>query len=102
MSAHSLQIAVAYSLPLAIAAAASWHIAAQSMFRAMQRAIVFTSLSFRHEAAQWLHATAQVLQASMQAANLSSGISISFECAGSPAGVVLRVRRADVEHGGVS
>jgi hypothetical protein len=66
MSAQSLQIAVAYSLSLAMAAAANWQIAAQSMSRAMQRAIVLTSLSFRHEAAQWLHATAQLLQASMQ------------------------------------
>lgn len=79
MSAHSRQIAVAYSLPLAIAAAASWHIAAQSMSRATQRAIILASLSFRHEAAQWLHAIAQMLQASMQSANLSCGISISLD-----------------------
>jgi hypothetical protein len=78
MSAQSLQIAVAYSLPLAIAAAATWHIAAQSMSSATQRAIIRTSLSFRQEAAQWLHATAQLLQASMQSAYLSWGITISL------------------------
>jgi hypothetical protein len=68
MSAQTRQIALAKSLPRAIAAAASWQMAAQSMSSAMQRAIIFTSGSFRQALAQWLHAMAQALQASMQAA----------------------------------
>jgi hypothetical protein len=46
--------------------AASRHICAQSMSSAMQRAIAFTSVSFRQEAAQRSQAVAQALQASMQ------------------------------------
>ena len=53
------------SLFLAIAAAASWQIAAQSMSSAMHRAIIFTLSSFKHEVAQLLHATVQSLHASM-------------------------------------
>jgi hypothetical protein len=59
---------LACSLPRAIAAAANWQAAAQSMSSAMHLAIMATSVSFRHEAAQWLHAVAQPLQASMHAA----------------------------------
>jgi hypothetical protein len=43
--AHVAQIWEANSLRRAIAADASWQIAAQSMSRAMQRAIIFTSSS---------------------------------------------------------
>jgi len=77
-SAHALQIVLAFSLPRAIAGAATAQIWAQSMSSAIHRAIIFTSGSCRHEAAQWLHAMAQALQASMQAAWTWCGISISL------------------------
>lgn len=63
--AHTPQMAALHSLCRAIAAAASWQIAAQSMSSAMHRAIIFTLSSFRHAAAQLLHTTAQSLHASM-------------------------------------
>jgi len=63
-------MAFACSLSRAIAAAAKAHIAAQSMSSAMQRAIIFTSVSSKQDAAQWLQLVAQALQASMQALNL--------------------------------
>jgi hypothetical protein len=59
VSAHSLHIATASSLPRAIAPAAKVQIAAQSMSLAMQRAIAVTSGSCKQAAAQWLHAVAQ-------------------------------------------
>jgi hypothetical protein len=65
MVAQTRQIAALYSLSLDIAAAASWQMAAQSMSSAMHRAIIFTSSSLKHDAAQLLHATAQSLHASM-------------------------------------
>jgi hypothetical protein len=52
ISAHSRQMAPACSLPRAIAAAANWQMATQSMSSAMQRAIIFTSSSARQDAAQ--------------------------------------------------
>lgn len=61
-------MAWALSLLRAMAAAANWHSAAQSMSSAMQRAIIFTLSSCRQALAQWLQVMAQVLQASMQAA----------------------------------
>lgn len=67
MSAQSVQIALAWALPRAMAAAASAQIWAQSMSSAMHLAITLTSVSCRQEVAQWLQATAQVLHASMQA-----------------------------------
>jgi hypothetical protein len=70
-SAQAAQIARAFSLPRAMAAAATAHSSAQSMSRAMQRAIIFTSSSCRQAAAQWLHAVAQSRQARMQEANRS-------------------------------
>lgn len=72
-SAQALQIstqrrqkACAWSLPRAIKEAATRQICAQSMSRAIQRAIAFTSSSLRHAAEQKSQASAQVLQASMQ------------------------------------
>jgi hypothetical protein len=50
------------------------HTAAQSRSRAMQRAIIFTSSSRKHSAAQCVHSLAQWLQASIQSINLSCGI----------------------------
>jgi hypothetical protein len=58
-------------------AVASRQISAQSMSSAMQRAIFWTSFSRRQEEAQWLHATAQALQASMQDLNCSWGMGVS-------------------------
>ncbi|WP_416763709.1 hypothetical protein ACNI65_21875 [Roseateles sp. So40a] len=52
MSAQSLQIEPACSLLRAIAADASWQIAAQSMSSAMQRDIAFTSVSWTQALAQ--------------------------------------------------
>ncbi|WP_443303663.1 hypothetical protein [Variovorax sp. CCNWLW186] len=52
MSEHRAQMDLACSLPRAIAAAANWQAAAQSMSSAMHLAIMATSLSFRQEAAQ--------------------------------------------------
>jgi hypothetical protein len=52
MSEQSVQIAGAFSLPRAMAAEASWQMAAQSMSSAMQRAIIFTSCSCRHAVEQ--------------------------------------------------
>ena len=52
MSAHSAQMAFACSLPRPMAAAANWQAAAQSMSSAMHLAIIWTSGSFRQEAAQ--------------------------------------------------
>ena len=69
MSAHSAQMALACSLPRAIAPAAKLQAAAQSMSIAMQRAIILTSSSTKHDTAQWLQATTQAWQASMQARN---------------------------------
>jgi len=57
-SARSADLA-AFSLPRAMAAAASAQICAQSTSSAMQRAIIFTSSSCRQAAAQWLHSVAQ-------------------------------------------
>jgi hypothetical protein len=67
-------MAWACSLSRDIAAAANAHIAAQSMSSAMHRAIILTSCSCKQDAAQWLQATAQMLQASMQALNFRLGI----------------------------
>ena len=67
MSAQSAQIALAWVLPRAMTAAANVQIWAQSMSSAMHLAIILTSVSCKQEAAQWLQATAQALQASMQA-----------------------------------
>ncbi len=53
------------------AAAASWQMAAQSMSRAMHFAIIFTSSSAKQAAAQWLHAIAHALHASMHWAYFS-------------------------------
>jgi hypothetical protein len=50
-------------------AAATRQISAQSISSAMQRAILFTSLSRKHEAAQWLQASAHELQASIHDLN---------------------------------
>jgi hypothetical protein len=66
MSAQRPHTARANSLSRAIVSAANVHMAAQSTSRAMQRAIDATSVSRRHEAAQWLQATAQRWHASMQ------------------------------------
>ena len=52
MPAHSAQMAFACSLPRAMAAAANWQAAAQSMSSAMHLAIIWTSGSFRQDAAQ--------------------------------------------------
>ena len=46
-------------------------ISAQSMSRAMQRAIIFTSGSCKQAIAQWLQLVTQALHASMQALNFS-------------------------------
>ena len=59
-------MALAWSLPLAMALAASVHIAAQSASSAMQRAIILTSSSFRQAAKHWLQVVAHDWQASMQ------------------------------------
>jgi hypothetical protein len=64
-------MAGAWALSRAIAAAASWQMAAQSMSNAMQAAIIFTSSSCRQAAAQWLQASAHSLQAAMHAAYFS-------------------------------
>jgi hypothetical protein len=86
ISAHSLQMALAWALPRAIAAAASWQIAAQSISSAMHLVIAFTSSSARHEAAQWLQAVAHSLHASMHDSNLSCGITeLLWLIAGKPA-----------------
>jgi hypothetical protein len=74
--AHSAQIALACSLPRAIAAAANAQMAAQSMSSAMQRAIFFTSGSCKQAIEQELHAIAHALQASMQASNFLRFITI--------------------------
>jgi hypothetical protein len=58
MFAHSAQMSRAHSLLRAIAPEANPQISAQSMSRAMQRAIDFTSGSCRHAVAQWWHAVA--------------------------------------------
>jgi hypothetical protein len=68
-------MAWACSLSRAIAAAANAHIAAQSMSSAMHRAIILMSSSCKQDAAQWLQATAQLLQASIQALNFRLSIS---------------------------
>lgn len=81
MSAQRAQIAFACWLFLAIAAAASAQMPAQSMSSAMQAAIFFTSGSCRQAAAQWLQATAQALQASIQALNLC-GVIFATKCEG--------------------
>tara|TARA_R110001599_G_scaffold159052_2_gene346315 strand:- start:125585 stop:125767 length:183 start_codon:yes stop_codon:yes gene_type:complete len=60
MSAQTLQTAVANSLPRPINPAAVRQISAQSMSEAIQRAIIFTSGSCKHEAAQWSQAVAQL------------------------------------------
>ena len=52
MLAHNLQMADACSLSRDIAATANAQMAAQSISSAMQRAIIFTSGSRKHEAAQ--------------------------------------------------
>ena len=67
MSAQSAQIALAWALPRAMAAAANAQIWAQSISSSMHLAIILTSVSCKQEIAQWLQATAQALQASMQA-----------------------------------
>jgi hypothetical protein len=67
-------MALEFSLARAMAAAASAQICAQSISIAMQRAIILTSGSCRQDAAQWLHAIAQALQASMQALNFWCGM----------------------------
>jgi hypothetical protein len=72
-------MAGAWALSRAIAAAASWQMAAQSMSSAMQPAIIFTSSSCRQAAAQWLQAIAQSLQAAMQAAYLSWAMAFLLE-----------------------
>jgi hypothetical protein len=67
-------MAWACSLSRDIDPAANAHIAAQSMSSAMHRAIMLTSSSFKQDAAQRLHATAQLLQASTQALNFRLGM----------------------------
>jgi hypothetical protein len=67
MSAQSAQIAWACALSRAMAAVAIAQISAQSISSAMHLVIILTSVSCKQDAAQWLHATAQALQASMQA-----------------------------------
>jgi hypothetical protein len=69
ISAQDWQIMLATSLPLAIAPAARRHIWEQSISRAIQRAIDFTSCSCKQPAAHMSQARAQSLQASMQDAN---------------------------------
>ncbi len=66
MSAHTLQMAWACSLPLAMAPDANLQISAQSMSSAMHRAIIFTSDSCRQAVEQWLQAIAHWSHASMQ------------------------------------
>lgn len=58
MSAHTLQMACACSLPRAMVADASLQSSAQSMSSAMQRAITFTSGSCKQAVEQWLQAIA--------------------------------------------
>jgi hypothetical protein len=74
MSAHKAQMAWLCSLPRDMAEAASAQTWAQSMSSAMQRTIILTSVSWRHEAIQRLQATAHALQASIQALNFWGGI----------------------------
>lgn len=69
--AQTPHIAAACSEPRAISPTAVRHAAAQSMSSAMQRAIACTSGSRRQALAQWSHASAQALQASMQDAKRS-------------------------------
>jgi hypothetical protein len=73
-SAHMVQIAFAHSLARPIAAAASSQAWAQSTSRAMQRASIFMFCSRRQDAAQWLQASAQAWQASMQVENFWWGM----------------------------
>jgi len=68
ISEQRAQIAAAFSLSRAMYPAARRQSCAQSMSRAMQRAIALGSSSARHAAAQWSQASAQALHASMQAA----------------------------------
>jgi hypothetical protein len=63
-------------------AAARRHIWAQSMSVAMQRAIILTSCSFKQDAAQKSHASAQELQASIQEAYCWLGMMFSSQLAG--------------------
>jgi hypothetical protein len=65
ISAHRLQTSSAFSLFLAMIAAAVVHIAAQSNSSAMQRARALEA-SLTHAAAQRLQAVAQASQSSMQ------------------------------------
>jgi hypothetical protein len=73
-SAQVSQIEPARSLPRAMQAAARRQISAQSMSSFMQRAMLCTSFSAKHDVAQWSQAVAQALQASMQDWNCSCGM----------------------------
>ncbi|MGZ8294155.1 MAG: hypothetical protein ACXWVG_14005 [Telluria sp.] len=66
-SAHIWHTAVANSLSRAMYDEAMRQICAQSMSSAMQRAIILTSFSRKHEAKQKSHASAQASHASMHA-----------------------------------
>lgn len=66
--AHVPQTDFANVLPRAMKPAAIRQTAAQSISKAMQFAIIFTSSSCRQAVAQWSQASAHALQASMQEA----------------------------------
>jgi hypothetical protein len=67
--AQAWQIVLANSLPLAMKPAATRQSWAQSISKAIQRAIAFGSCSRKHAAAHRSHASAQSLQALIHDAN---------------------------------
>jgi hypothetical protein len=66
ISAQSLQICFANSLPPAMAPIAKVQMAAQSWANLMQRANILISCSFKHSLAQCLHSIAHTEQAVIQ------------------------------------
>lgn len=77
-SAHIAQTLLEFALLRDMTEAAKEQACAQSISSAMQRAIILTSDSCKHEAAQSLQATKQALHASIQALNFRCGMDISL------------------------